>query len=202
MKLLAPFVDKAVVKNLFLGAARSRRFETAHVLASYFTDNAIFIMLEEATTSNQEDLVNALLGVYARKSLSGAMFLKAAKEGNFDHLEKLMPAVNADVTGYALLLVAEKGKMDCFEKLVPHSTSMSTKAALSKLSAKDLRHSSVLKAISNASRLLACEELRERATRTSNVELMAYILPFMSVSEVEDSFGVACKSEKSFEIVE
>ena len=201
MELLAPFVDKAVVKNLFLGAAISRRYETARVLASYFTDNAIFTMIEEAKTSNQGGLVNALLEVYARKSSSGAMFLKAAKEGSLADLEKWMSSVNADTIGYALLLVAQKGKMDCFEKLAPHSTDTSIKAALSKLSAKDLRHPSVLKAISNASRLLACEELRERATQTSNVELMADILPFMSVSEVEDSFGVACKSEKSFEIV-
>ena len=59
----------------------------------------------------------------------------------------------------------------------------------------------MLKTATNASRLLAYKEIGERASRASNVELMAHILPFVSTPAFDSSFEVVCKDEKFFEIV-
>ena len=218
MKLLAPFGSKDLMRHLLLAAAKDRKSEMAYALllaavsdgkpevarafVGYATDHLIFTIIEEANTSNQKNLASILSKEYARKNWRGGMFLEAAKQGNLEYLEKLMPPANADVIGYALLLVAEKGKMDCFEKLVPHSTEESISTALSKLPDENLNHPSVMKAATNASRLSVHKKIFDRAIGASNVELMAQILPFMSTQKVDSSLEVACKSEKSFAIVE
>ena len=111
-----------------------------------------------------------------------------------------MPCVSTGIIGYALLKAAEKGKMGCFEKLVPYSTEESINAALSKLPDEHLKHSSVLKAVNNASRLSAYKEMVKRAIGTSNVELIVRMLPFMSTEEVALLFETACKDKKSLAI--
>ena len=218
MKLLAPFGSKDLMGHLLLAAAKDRKSEMAYALllaavsdgkpevarafVGYATDHVIFTIIEEANTSNQKDLASTLSEEYARKKPNGVMLLKAATDSSLEDLEKWMPSVSADTIGYALLIVAEKGKMDCFEKLVPHSTEESISTALSKLSDEYLNHPSVMKAATNASRLSVHKKIFDRAIEASNVELMAQILPFMSIQKVDGSFEVACKSEKSFAIVE
>ena len=108
-----------------------------------------------------------------------------------------MPSVGVGTIGYALLKAAEKGQMDCFEKLVPHSTGTSINAALSKLPDEHLEHPSVLKAVNNASRRSAYREVAKRATK---IELLAHMLPFINILDVDGSFETACKGRKFFEI--
>ena len=202
IKLLVPFVDDDLIKHFILAAVAigDEKFEMAHVLARYITDNAIFAMIEEAKTNNKKDLAEALFKVYGYKRLGGGMFLEAANAGDLDDLKTWMPFVGADAIGYALLLVAEKGNMDCFESLVPYSMETSIKAALSKLSDENLKHRSVMKAVNNASRLSTYKEAIERAISASNVELVGHMLPFMSTEEVSWLFKTACIEKKSFEI--
>ena len=201
MQFLASLSNKNATKYLFLRAAKDRKYEMVHALARYVTGDTVSTAIKEAKTSDQGVLTRALRGVYTCKKRVEDVFLKTVERGNLHNLKKWMPSVSVDTIGDALSKAAEKGKMDCFEKLVPHSTDMSTIAALSKLSEKNLKHPSVLKAVNNASRLLAYKEIIDGAIRASNVELIARMLPFMSSQEVTSSFVNACKSAKSFEVV-
>ena len=200
MELLAPFGREDIIKSLLGKAAKDGKFAIALVLARHATDDAISTAIEDAKTHGHAGLAEALSEEYARKNPIGVLFLKAVEHDKLDGFKKLLPNVSVGTIGYALFKAAEKGKMDYFQRLFPHSAEDSISAALSKLPDVNLRHPSVLKAATNASRLSVYKEIFDRATRASNAELIARLLPFMSTDEVDRSFVTACKNAKSFEI--
>ena len=199
MKFLAPLSNENTTNRLLLKAAKDGKSEITLVLARLATADAISTAIEEANTHGHTGLAEALFEEYAGKKPVGALFLAAAEQGDLEDLEKKMPSVGVGTIGYALFKAAEKGKMDCFEKLVPHSTEAAISAALSKLPDENLKHPSVLKAVTYARRSVY-NEIIKKAIRTSSAELIVRMLPFMSVPEITSFFRTACKDKESSEI--
>ena len=189
LRQLLPYGGQLDVDKCLPDVASRGHADVAILLAGYSSTEVPNAVIK-STEEGHLDVANALARLYPSKKLADQAFLVSAKHGNSAFLREFIGFLKSTQIDNAITTAAQHEKFETVEVLLGYASPMAIQEIVPQMIGKEAASSAFAKALTYAP---ASADLLTKASMYSDHKAIQALLPFVTLSGVEDALSVACE---------